>query len=71
MPGTEQGRLVPVRVEEVPAAQVPAVLRPLVFCDLFGVDAAEARRVLLEAVDGATAPGSRAGVPGTGSARRP
>ena len=38
VPGAGEGRLVPVRVEEVPAAQVPAVLRPLVYRDLFGVE---------------------------------
>jgi TIR domain len=51
-PGREQGRLVPVRVENVPVEDMPDVLRPLVFCDLFGLDAAEARRVLLAAVKG-------------------
>ena len=39
VPGTGQGRLVPVRVEDVPAGTMPAVLRPLIFCDLFGLDA--------------------------------
>jgi hypothetical protein len=48
--GTEQGRLVPVRVEEVPAEKVPAVLRQLVFCDVFGMDEDRARQMLLEAV---------------------
>jgi TIR domain/Tetratricopeptide repeat/NB-ARC domain len=42
-------KLVPIRVEEVPADLMPAVLRPLVFCDLFGVDADQARRRLLDA----------------------
>jgi hypothetical protein len=37
-PGTGEGRLVPVRVEDLPAAQMPGVLRPLVFRDLFGLD---------------------------------
>jgi tetratricopeptide (TPR) repeat protein len=49
-PDREQGRLVPVRVEDVPVEAMPALLRPLVFCDLFGLDAAGARRVLLAAV---------------------
>src|SRR5579859_3302391 len=36
VPGTGDHRLVPVRVENVPVEDVPAVLRPLVFRDLFG-----------------------------------
>jgi hypothetical protein len=52
--GTE--RLVPVRVEEVPAAQVPAVLRPLMSLDLFGVAEEQARQILLEAVAGPRRP---------------
>ena len=70
-PGTGQGRLVPVRVENMPAEDMPAVLRPLIFCDLFGLDAAEARRVLLEAVQGPQAAGRGAGVPGPGHAGWP
>ena len=38
-------RLVPVRVEDVPAARMPAVLRPLLFRDVFGVAAEQARRL--------------------------
>ena len=30
-PGPREGRVVPVRVEDVPVEQMPAVLRPLVF----------------------------------------
>jgi hypothetical protein len=37
VPGAGQGRLVPVRVEEVPDEKVPALLRPLVYRDLSGV----------------------------------
>jgi TIR domain len=33
VPGRDEGRLVPVRVEDVPVTGMPAVLRPLVFCD--------------------------------------
>ena len=62
------GRLVPVRVEDVPPAEMPAVLRPLVFCDLFGVDAEEARRVLLEAVQGPRRPDGEPVFPGEGTA---
>ena len=36
VPGTRQGRLVPVRVENLPAEDMPAVLRPLIFCELVG-----------------------------------
>ena len=36
VPGMEQGRLVPVRVDEVPPEKVPVVLRSLVHRDLFG-----------------------------------
>ena len=67
-PGTGQGQLVPVRVEEVPPADMPAVLRPLVFCDLFGVEAAEARRRLLEAVVGPRRPDGVPVFPGKGKA---
>src|SRR5271166_2160532 len=49
VPGVSD-RLVPVRVEEVPAGQIPAVLRPLVSRDLFGVAEEQARQVLLGAV---------------------
>ena len=60
-------RLVPVRVEEVPAAQVPAVLRSLVSRDLFGVAEERARQVLLEAVKGARRPDSKPVFPGRGT----
>ncbi len=65
--GTGQGRLVPVRVEDVPPADMPPVLQTLLFCDLFGVDAAETRRVLLAAVAGPAR--WRTGVPRTWHAR--
>jgi TIR domain len=35
VPGRDEGRLVPVRAEDVPVTGMPAVLRPLVFCYLF------------------------------------
>jgi hypothetical protein len=50
--GTGDNRLVPVRVEEVPVADMPAVLRPLVFRDLFEASEEQARQALLEAVAG-------------------
>ena len=67
VPGTGQGRLVPVRVENMPAEDMPAVLRPLIFCDLVGLDAAEARRVLLEAVQGPRRPDGEPVFPGRGT----
>ena len=68
VPGMAEDRLVPVRVEEVPAAQVPAVLRPLVSRDLFGVAEEQARRVLLEAVAGPRRPDHKPVFPGPGHA---
>ena len=70
VPGTERRRLVPVRVEEVPAGKVPAVLRPLVFCDVFGVGEEQARRVLLEAVARPRRPGEKPVFPGAGTLGR-
>ena len=64
MPGVAAGRLVPVRVEEVPAALVPPLLRPLVSRDVFGVAEEEARRVLLAAVAGPARPSRAPGFPG-------
>ena len=58
----------PVRVENVPADDMPEVLRPLLFCDLFGVDADQARRVLLAAVQGPRRPGGEPVFPGRGTA---
>ena len=54
--GMAEGKLVPVRVEDVPDAQMPAVLRPLVFRDIFGKAEEQARRTLLEAVAGPRRP---------------
>ena len=54
--GIEQARLVPVRVEEVATAQIPAVLRPLLVKDIFGLAEEQARQVLLEAVAGPQRP---------------
>ena len=66
VPGTGQGRLLPVRVETMPVEEMPAVLRPLVFCDLAGLDADGARRVLLEAVAGPRRPDGEPVFPGRG-----
>ena len=64
MPGMRPGRLVPVRVEDVPVEQMPSVLRPLIFCDVFGVDAGQARQRLLEAVVGPQRPNGEPVFPG-------
>ena len=68
VPDAGEHRLVPVRVEEVPADQVPAVLRALVFRDLFGVAEEQAQRVLLEAVAGPRRPDRKPVFPGRGTA---
>ena len=65
--GMSEGKLVPVRVEEVPAAQVPAMLRTLVCRDLFGVAEEQARQILLEAVAEPQRPDRRPMFPGRGS----
>jgi hypothetical protein len=59
-------RLVPLRVEDVPAVKVPAMLQPLLSRDLFDMDAVEARRVLLEAVHGPQRPSVEPVFPGRG-----
>jgi tetratricopeptide (TPR) repeat protein len=56
VPGTGEGRLIPVRVEDVPPSAMPGALRPLLHRDLFGLDEGDARRVLLEAVEGPSRP---------------
>jgi TIR domain/Tetratricopeptide repeat/NB-ARC domain len=66
-PGGGAGRLVPVRVEEVPADSVPAVLRPLLYRDLFGVKEESARQILLEAVTGPRRPGRKPVFPARGA----
>ncbi len=67
VPGTGEGRLVPLRVEEVPTALMPGVLRPLVFKDLFGIDEQQARQVLLDAVVGPRRPDHQPTFPGHGA----
>ena len=46
---------------------MPAVLRPVIFCDLVDLDAAGARRVLLEAVAGPRRPDGEPVFPGRGT----
>jgi tetratricopeptide (TPR) repeat protein len=60
----QEGRLVPVRVENVPVEAMPAVLRPLIFRDVFGMDAGQARRVLLAAVAAPQRPDGEPPFPG-------
>ena len=63
-----EGRLVPLRIEAVPTAQIPAVLRPLLFHDLFGLDEQQARQALVEAVSGPGRPDVKPIFPGLGPA---
>ena len=56
VPGIAEGRLIPVRVADVPIAEIAPVLGSLVYRDLFGMDAEQARQVLLEAVAGPRRP---------------
>jgi hypothetical protein len=56
VPGGGAGRLVPVRIEDVPTAEMPGVLRSLVYCDVFGTAEEQARQALLEAVAGPRRP---------------
>jgi TIR domain/Tetratricopeptide repeat/NB-ARC domain len=46
----ETARLVLLRIEKVPSKDVPGIVRPLLFRDLFGMEESEACVVLLEAV---------------------
>ena len=63
-PGMLEGRLVPVRVEDIPTEQMPSVLRPLISCDVFGMGADQARHVLLAAVAGPQRPHGEPVFPG-------
>ena len=71
VPGAEQHRLVPVRVENVLADKVPPLLRPLAARDVFGVDEEAARRALLEAACGPRRPEHPPAFPGRPGPRRP
>lgn len=66
VPGMSEGRLVPVRVEHVPDQDIPAVLRPLVYRDMFGVAEDQALQALLEAVHGPRRPDGKPEFPGRG-----
>jgi tetratricopeptide (TPR) repeat protein len=65
-PGTGEERLIPLRVEDVPTTRIPAVLRPLQFRDLFGIDEEHARRRVLRAVAGPRRPDHQPVFPGRG-----
>ena len=67
VPGVAPERLVPVRVEEVPAELVPPLLRTLVYRDVFGLAEEAARSVLLEAVKGPVHPDAAPAFPGRGA----
>jgi tetratricopeptide (TPR) repeat protein len=66
VPEMKKDRLIPVRVENVPPAKVPALLRPLLYRDLFGITEEEARQVLLDAVAGPRRPDREPVFPGRG-----
>jgi len=65
--GSRENRLVPVRVGDVPAGQVPPLLRALAARDLFGLDEEHARQLLLEAVAGPVRPARKPAFPGQGT----
>jgi hypothetical protein len=67
VPGSVEQRMVPLRVEAVPTERIPAVLRPLLFRDLFGLGEDEARRVLLDVVAGPRRPDANPVFPGRGA----
>jgi len=69
LPGVEENRLVPVRVEDVPVGQTPPLLRPLVARDVFGLAEEQARWALLEAVVGPVRPDHKPMFPGRGTVR--
>ncbi|WUE87832.1 FxSxx-COOH system tetratricopeptide repeat protein [Streptomyces sp. NBC_00490] len=58
-------KITPVRLS---AVEPPAILRPLLSRDLFGLSTAEARRVLLEAVNGPSRPDTEPPFPGSDGA---
>ncbi|MEU9919597.1 FxSxx-COOH system tetratricopeptide repeat protein [Streptomyces sp. NPDC051001] len=60
-------KITPVRIDRV---DPPAILRPLLSRDLFDLDPAEARRVLLEAVNGPARPDTEPPFPGPGGVLR-
>ena len=65
-PGAAEGKLVPVRVEAVPVTKMPAILRPLVYRDLFEKTEEQARKVLLDVVAGPRHPDDKPVFPAQG-----
>jgi hypothetical protein len=63
----QQGRLVPLLIEEMSADQLPPRLQTLVIARLVGLDEDQARRVLLEAVAGTRRPDAEPVFPGHAS----
>lgn len=69
--GIQGNRLVPVRIEDLAPEKMPSMLQSLVFCDVFEVGAAEARRSLLAAVAGPHQPDAEPVFPERQGAGRP
>jgi len=65
-PGTGAGRLVPIRVEEVWPSAMPPALQTLIFTDVFGIGADEARQAVLAAIRGPNRASSEPTFPGAG-----
>jgi hypothetical protein len=60
-------RLVPLRLEDLPDERVPAVLRTLVYRDIFELPEEQARQVVLDAVADPSRPGMAPSFPGRGA----
>jgi hypothetical protein len=69
VPGAEEHRLIPLRVEDVPDGQTPATLRALKHYDIFGLTEEQAQEVVLEAVKGPRRPDRKPVYPGSGTLR--
>ena len=69
--GAEGPRLIPLRVEDVPPAQTPALLRTLLCRDLFGLSEDRAQEVVLEAVAQPRGPNRKPVFPGHGTLGEP
>ncbi|MGW5655505.1 toll/interleukin-1 receptor domain-containing protein [Streptomyces humi] len=59
-----RGRVVPLVVEPLDGARIPAILAPVIRRELHGVEEGKAVAVLLEAVDGPRRPQARPAFPG-------
>ena len=65
--GAETQRLIQLRTERVLSGQMPGILRPLVYQNLFGLSESEACGVLLEAARGLSQPGQEPAFVGRGT----